>query len=363
MNIPQIKRKLHTPAYDFLKENKHLGSNVILLGLGGSHAYGTNIATSDLDIRGVALNSKKEILLGQDFEQVTDNTTDTVIYSFKKMISLLLNCNPNTIELLGLKPEHYLYVSDVGQKLLDNKHLFLSQKAVQSFGGYATSQLRRLDNKAMRNTTQEEQEKHILNSINNARYSFLEKYHPVSAVNGDYVNLYLDNAIQEDFEKEIFMDIQLSHYPLRDYKEMWNEMNNIVKEYAKVGKRNQNAATHGKLAKHMMHLLRLNMMCLDLLERGEIITYREKEHDLLMSIRRGDYLDKNNQPIPEFFDLVREYENKLEYAKIHTELPIKPDYDAVSEFVADINESIVVSDSKNRKIEDYKIQEISYEKD
>lgn len=50
----------------------------------------------------------------------------------------------------------------------------------------------------------------------------------------------------------------------------------------------------------MMHLIRLYMMCLDILERKEIVTFRAKEHELLMSIRNGEYLDGNRQPIPEF---------------------------------------------------------------
>ena len=53
-------------------------------------------------------------------------------------------------------------------------------------------------------------------------------------------------------------------------------MNSIVKSYSKVGKRNKNAIEHGKLSKHMMHLIRLYLMCLDILEYEEIITYREK---------------------------------------------------------------------------------------
>lgn len=40
-----------------------------------------------------------------------------------------------------------------------------------------------------------------------------------------------------------------------------------------------------------------------------------------MSIRNGDYLDDNRQPIPEFFELVDEYEKKMEYAKENTDLP------------------------------------------
>ena len=43
MTLEQIKTEVSGPNYDFLKTNEHLGKNVILLTLGGSHAYGTNI--------------------------------------------------------------------------------------------------------------------------------------------------------------------------------------------------------------------------------------------------------------------------------------------------------------------------------
>ena len=77
---------------------------------------------------------------------------------------------------------------------------------------------------------------------------------------------------------------------------MWLEMNNIVKEYNKIGHRNANAIERGKLSKHMMHLVRLYLMCFDILDKGEIVTYREKDHDFLMSIRDGKYLDGQDQP-------------------------------------------------------------------
>ena len=51
------------------------------------------------------------------------------------------------------------------------------------------------------------------------------------------------------------------------------------------------------------------------LDIQKIVTYREKEHDLLMDIRNGKYLDSNRQPITEFYEMVDEYEKKLEYAK------------------------------------------------
>lgn len=338
MTLEQIKKELQSSEYAFLKDNEHLGNNIILLGLGGSYAYGTNVETSDLDIRGVAINNKKEVLLGRGFEQVLNEPTDTTIYSFNKIISLLSNCNPNTIELLGLKPEHYLYLSPIGQELLDNKHLFLSKKAVQSFGGYANQQLRRLDNKAARLVGQTQREQHILNSIKNARYTFNERYFSYPE---DSINLYIDNAIQEGYDTEIFMDVNLKHYPLRDYKAMWSEMHNIVKDYSKIGKRNAHAIEHNKLGKHMMHLVRLYLMCFDILEKGEINTYRDKEHDWLMDIRNGKYLDENRQPIPEFFEIVDDLEKRLVYAKENTFLPDKPNYKEIDDFVISVNERIV----------------------
>lgn len=343
MNIKEIRQKvLYSPEYEFLKTNQHLGTNVILLGLGGSHAYGTNIVTSDLDVRGCTLNSKEEILTNKNFEQFENRDTDTVIYSFNKLIHLLSNCNPNTIEILGLKPEHYIYLSPIGKELLSHKNLFLSKRAINAFGGYATAQLRRLDNKSVRTVEQSKREKHILNSINNAGFTFNERYFSFP---DDSIKLYIDDAVQEDFDTEIFMDINLKHYPLRDYKCMWSEMNNIVKDYSKIGKRNKNAIEHGKLGKHMMHLIRLYLMCIDILERKEIITYREKEHDLLMSIRNEDkewIID--NQPTEKFLKMVDWFERRVENLKRQTRLPDNPDYKAINNFVMSVNERVVCGD-------------------
>lgn len=260
MKLDEIKATVTGADYDFLRTDEHLGKNIILLGLGGSHAYGTETETSDLDVRGCAVNSREEILCGEDFEQVTDVPTDTTIYSFMKLVRLLTNCNPNTIEILGLKREHYIYLSEIGREMLDNSDMFLSKMAVKSFGGYATAQFHRLENKS---------------------------------------------------------------------------------EGIALGKRNKNALLHNKIGKHMMHLIRLYLMCLDILEKGEIITYRETEHDLLMSIRNGAFLDGESQPTADFFALVDDYKKRLEYAEKNTSLPENPDYKRIKDFVISVNEKIV----------------------
>lgn len=337
----KIKELLNTEDYDFLRTDEHLGKNIILLTLGGSWAYGTNIETSDVDIRGIALNSKEEILTNKNFEQRDDKVTDTVVYSFNKIINLLTASNPNVIEILGNKPEHYIYLSPIGKELLDHKELFLSKRCIHAFGGYANAQLRRLDNKAARLVDQTQQEQHILNSINNAKFTYPDKFFTYPS---DAINLYVDVSHQDELDSEIYMDINLKHYPLRDWKGMWSDMNNIVKEYGKIGHRNANAIEHGKLAKHQMHLVRLFLMCLDILNDHEINTYREKDHEFLMDIRNGKYLDDNRQPTDEFFEIVTELEAKLDEAKKTTTLPDIPNYKKIQEFVMSVNERVVRGD-------------------
>jgi predicted nucleotidyltransferase len=339
MTVEQIKELLKTDEYSFLGTNNHLGRNIILLGLGGSHAYGTNVEGSDVDIRGIALNSKTDILGGTSFEQFVNEATDTTIYSLNKIITLLSNCNPNTIEMLGLKPEHYLWLSPIGEELLSNRKIFLSKRALYSFGGYATAQQRRLDNKSMRTLEQAQKEQHILNSITNATYVFPEKYECFK--DGEGINLYLDDSDNPEMDKEIFMDIHLTHYPLRDYKSMWSDMKNIVSEYGKIGQRNKKAIEHGKIAKHMMHLVRLYLMCIDILEKEEIITYREADLEYLLGIRYGKFLDEDGHPIEGFYDIVDEFEKRMNYAAENTSLPDKPDYKKIQEFQMSINEDIV----------------------
>lgn len=337
MNIVEIRELANSNEYDFLRNDSRLGDNIILLTLGGSYAYGMNNENSDVDFRGIALNSKSEILLGKDFEQVLGGE-DTTIYSFNKIIELLSKCNPNTIEMLGCLPEHYIYLSNIGKELIQNRKMFLSKICIHTFGGYANSQLRRLENKANRLVGQAQNEAYILKSIQNAKYDFKNRYYPHEESN---VNLYIDKSYQEEYESEIYMDVNLKHYPLRDWTGMWNEMKAIVGSYNKIGKRNEKAISHDKLGKHMAHLIRLYMMGIDILEKEEIITHREKEHDLLMDIRNGKYLDSNRQPISDFYDILNEYEKRFEYAKENTSLPDVPDYRKIEEFKAFVNERIV----------------------
>ena len=324
--------------YGFLRTDEHLGKHIILLGLAGSYSYGTDNENSDIDIRGVMLNRKSDLIGLTSYEQYVDAETDTTVYTFNKMVTLLLSCNPNTLELLGLNPEHYLYRNEIGRSLVEHAGMFLSKRAIQSFGGYADAQLRRLQNALARDAyPQEEKEKHIFNSVKNAMYDFMKRYEKF----GDgSLRIYMDKAVNPEFDMEIFVDADLKHYPLRDYKNIWNEMNNIVRDYDKLGKRNRKKDDN-HLNKHAMHLVRLFMMAIDILEKGEIHTYRDKEHDLLLSIRRGDFQREDGTFREEFYGIVSDYEKKLEEAAKHTFLPDEPDMGRVQEYVMAVNERVV----------------------
>ena len=341
---------LNSPNYNFLKENIHLGNNIMLLTMSGSIAYGTNLATSDTDVRGITLERPNELLGLDNFDQFENKETDTTIYSFRKIVSLLLNCNPNCIEILVTNPEHVLIMTEEGKLLRDNISLFLSKRAANSFGGYATAQLKRLENALARDQYDEaEKEKHILVSIKNQMRTFCEHY-------GDYgignislhIDRYLDpKATLEELEilesegelkEQILINLNLVDYPLRHVKGIFSEMNNVMQEYGKLNHRN-NKKDDLHLNKHAMHLYRLLTMGTDILEGKEAKAYRDKDHDLLMSIRNGEYSDNK---FASFFELVDIANKNFKYAEENSPLLSKPDYNKINELVISISKKAII---------------------
>lgn len=324
MDIKEIIEKLKDKDYDFLRDNEHLKDNIILLTLGGSYSYNTNVEDSDLDVRGIAIERPEEILGLGKFEQFIDKKTDTTIYGLKKVIQLMLNCNPNVIEMFGTKDEQLLICNKYGKILKDNVHLFLSKRAINSFGGYATAQLRRLQNALARDSyPQAEKEDHILKSIENQLKALEDRY---ESIDNGYLKLTIEDSNKEEYDKEIMMSINLENYPLRDFKNIYSEMNNIVKDYSKLNHR-KSKKDELHLNKHAMHLLRLLIMGKEILEGKGINTYREKERQLFLDIRKGKYSYK------EIFEMVDKYETEFKKAADNTKLPTNPNYKEIEKLL------------------------------
>lgn len=143
MNKEEIKKKLKSSEYDFLRTNEKLKDNIVLLVVAGSHAYGLNTEESDLDTRGISMGTSDSILGMESFDIFENKNTDTVIYSMKRFMELAMKGAPNVLEILFSSPENILYYDEkIGKMLLNNRDMFLSKRIYYSFKGYAKNALK-----------------------------------------------------------------------------------------------------------------------------------------------------------------------------------------------------------------------------
>ena len=134
----------------------------------GSVAYGVSENTSDVDLYGFCIPSKeivyphlKGVIFGFDqnyhkFVQfqahhVKDKEErkvyDIVIYNIVKYFRLCANGNPNMIDSLFVPRRCITHISQLGDIVRENRHLFLSKKCWHTHKGYAFSQLAKMKSK------------------------------------------------------------------------------------------------------------------------------------------------------------------------------------------------------------------------
>lgn len=336
MKIDEIKNKLQTKEYDFLRTDEHLQNNIILLTCGGSHAYGTFNEESDLDIRGIAVERPSEILGLSNFEQFLNSDTDTTIYGLRKIFSLFLNCNPNTIEMLGTNENQLFVCNKYGKLLRDNVDVFLSKKAIGSFGGYANQQLRRLKNALIHDEyLSEEKETNIMNSLKYQMSSMEERY---KKLNDSEFHMYIDKSNKVNMDNEIFVDMDIKHYPIRDFKNFTNEILETIKDFDKLNHRN-NKKDKKHLLKHGMHLIRLLLMGTEILKGEGVHTFRDKDRNLLLDIRNGKYTYE------EIFEINNKLEKEFKYASDNSSLPSKPNYKKAEELLMTIYKDVLKNEN------------------
>jgi hypothetical protein len=83
--------------------------------------------------------------LPEELQKIVSRTKiEGSIYGIHKFFTLAKDCNPNLIQLLYSDPDCVLICNKIGEKLRDNRHLFLSKNARFRFAGYAMSQLKRI---------------------------------------------------------------------------------------------------------------------------------------------------------------------------------------------------------------------------
>jgi uncharacterized protein len=108
----------------------------------GSQAYGTNTPESDVDIKGIYIQSNDEILSNRYKEQI-NVTKDECYYEIQRFLQLAKSANPTILELLYTPDDCILETSPEFELLKQNRDKFLTKKCYNSFSGYAYQQIQK----------------------------------------------------------------------------------------------------------------------------------------------------------------------------------------------------------------------------
>ena len=218
--------------------------------------------------------------------------------------------------MLGTRSEHVLYMDSVGQLLRDNIELFLSKKAYQTFAGYATSQLRRIQNAMAHDSyPEEEKERHIKKSIDNMML-FVKDEYDLHEGTFDF-----DIADGEDGPR-LVASVSAEKMPLRKFIDVNSHLYTLLRNYDKLNHRNRKK-DEAHLRKHAMHLVRLYLTGIDILRGNGVQTYQEKDLPLLRDIRAGKI------PMEDVFRLAEDFEAEIKDAYLRSKLPETPDNKAI----------------------------------
>jgi predicted nucleotidyltransferase len=159
-----VKRRLLLAAEVDVSE---LHARSILVSLAGSRAHGMAGPDSDVDVLGVALPTHAQVLgVFQAFEQqnrpeqlavfapylpaelrkvVAQSKIEGTVYSLAKLLRLAWAGNPNILEFLYTRDSERVRVTGLGERLIAARGRFVTGKCRHTFGGYAASQLQRIE--------------------------------------------------------------------------------------------------------------------------------------------------------------------------------------------------------------------------
>ncbi len=259
-------------------------ARTILLVRHGSHAYGTNVATSDVDTKGVCVETKEYFLgFARGFEQLDraaskGHDQDLCIMSLRKFAKLAAECNPNIIEILHVDESDVLFQDEFGEELRGIRDMFLSTKARHTFSGYAHSQLRRIKTHRswLLNPPKEKPTRAQFNLGETTKVSKSEL--------GAFESL-----VKDGLEVELPKDVLTLFVRERQYQAAKTQFEQYENWKASRNKdRASLEAQFGYDTKHAMHLVRLMRMCKEILADGKVLVRRPDREDLL-AIRRGEW--------------------------------------------------------------------------
>jgi predicted nucleotidyltransferase len=298
--------------------NFNVKDRTILLVKHGSHAYGLNIESSDVDVKGVCIEPAPYYFgFANRFDQaielvITGHACDSTIFALRKFARLAIDCNPNIIEVLFGDDEDVMFADQFGCRLRAIRHEFLSLKAKHTFSGYAFSQRIKTHRSWLLNPPAHPPERKSYGmgmGISDTEMGAFEALDSKSKAS-------LSNEALAMFSRERAYRTALAHW--NQYNE-WKANRNPARAATE--------ATRGYDTKHGMHLIRLMRMCKEMLTTGDVIVRRPDREELL-AIRRGDI---------SYDDLVSEAERLERECDLlyttSTVLPRVPNQERVDEYV------------------------------
>lgn len=341
--------------------------NLICRVKAGSHAYGTNIATSDVDIRGIFCADPINLLtpfFPIELAKVTDEE-DTELYELSNYMKLYTQGNPNILETLWVDQLDVLADTEAYQILRNVRQDLLSSKVAFTFTGYAAAQIKKVKGREkwisnpkpvdppketdyislVHNFTDDK----IFNiNINDYQYGYRlipygDALFGLYKVDG-YDTFDDRGSLNTTFDPEtgFFTEDDQRRLPmfiLKFAKMEYNRVHTDWKNYWE-WKNNRNEvraaleASHSYDTKNAMHCVRLMKMGVEILETG-IINVKRPDADELLAIRNGAWTYAELLEYSEYMD------NKIRNELYHkTSLPKTPNIKLAANTILAVQESM-----------------------
>lgn len=109
---------------------------------GGSHLYGTQRPTSDVDIRGVFIDDQSRVFCNHEARTVESGGEDTVMHPLRKFHALMVKGNPTIFETAWAPPHKVILMHPIWYRFIEIRSYYTSKNVVSSYIGYLTAQLR-----------------------------------------------------------------------------------------------------------------------------------------------------------------------------------------------------------------------------
>lgn len=205
--------------------------NLVMCGYRGSYAQNTYIPNDDpnsvdnVDLMGVYLAPIEYYLglgRGKKYRKAVErfiDEWDVVSYEIRKFFNLLLKSNPNVISMLWIKKEHHLDVDfpEARDLIIENRDIFSSKLAYNSFIGYARSQARKMENHAFEGYMGEKRKKLVKKhgyDTKNASHLIRLMTMAIEFLNTGKMKVYREN------DSEFFKGIKKGDYELKEIKDI-----------------------------------------------------------------------------------------------------------------------------------------------